>query len=60
MAKEKKRDWVVRVKATSTREVYCENCTEDEARNNTWDHAVGDEVEIECTDYKVTSVEPNE
>lgn len=51
--------WVVRFKATAIREVYCEGCTREQAENSTFEFAEGDEVEIECYDYEVTSVEPN-
>ncbi len=41
------------------KEVYCSDCTEEEARINPWDHA-DSEREIEQTDFDVTKVEPNE
>lgn len=57
MSKAKKGSWMVRMKCEVTKDVYCEDCTEDEARNHPFDHAV-DETEVEQTDYDVKSVEP--
>ena len=57
-----KRNWVVTIKEVITREVYCYNCTEEQARKNTWDFTKPrDEspiIESEIAD--VVSVEPNE
>ncbi len=54
-----KGSWVVRMEVTKTIDVVCENCTEDEARENPWEHVVGDELEIEQRDWEVTSVKEN-
>jgi hypothetical protein len=60
MAKRKQKgSWVVRVKATVIKDVVVEGCTEDEARENPWEHAI-EETEVEQTDWEVRSVEPNE
>lgn len=52
--------WIVRMKCTVVKEVVCDDCTEEEAREHPYDHAVGDEDEVEQTDYDVISVEPND
>ena len=44
---------------TVTKEVFCDDCTEEEARNMPWDHATS-EHEIDQGDYEVTKVYPND
>lgn len=64
MAKKKteKRNWQVTLKATVKKRLYCNDCTEEEARQNPYEHASAylEEVEIECEDYEVLNVEPND
>jgi hypothetical protein len=55
MNKPHKGNWVVRMRCTVTKLVTCEDCTEEEARNNPFDHAV-DEMEIDQVDWDVQSV----
>ena len=63
MAKQPKpkacRSWVVTVKATVLKEIVCEDCTEREAREDYYDHAV-QEREVDTSDSEVEKVEPNE
>lgn len=59
MKKERKGNWIVTIRATVTKEVCVENCTESEARENPFDHAE-DEREIDQVDYKVLGVQPND
>jgi hypothetical protein len=40
-----------------TKEVYCVNCTEEQAKSDPFEHAV-DEIEIDQIDYDVLSVKP--
>ena len=49
----------VTMRCTVTKWVYCEDCTEDEAREDPWKHAVGED-EIEQADWKILKVEPYE
>ncbi len=44
---------------TVTKEVICEGCTEEEARNSPFDHAT-DETETGMNDWTVDKVAPNE
>ena len=60
MSKKQKGSWVVRVQETVVREMVCDNCTEEEAREHPFDHAVGDVTEVDSSDWDVISVEPNE
>jgi len=46
----------VRVRCVVTKMVYCEGCTEEEARENPFDWA-SDENEIDQEDWEVLSVE---
>jgi len=46
------------MKCEVTKDVYCENCTEEEARNNPFEHST-EEVEVDQCDYEVRSVEEN-
>lgn len=57
--KPKKQDWIVRMKREVITDVYVQNCTEDEARNDPWSY-VSDEKEIDQRDWEVLSVEPND
>ena len=34
--KEKKSSWVVRMRCVVTKEVVCDDCTEEEAKKNPW------------------------
>lgn len=52
------RSWIVTMKCEVTKEVIVEDCTEREARENPFDHAV-EENEIEQYDWRVLRVEPN-
>jgi len=52
------RSWVVYTKSTILKAVFCEDCTEAEARQRPYHHAVG-EQEIEQYDYEVQSVSPS-
>jgi hypothetical protein len=54
-----KRNWIVTVEAKVVKEVYVENCTEDEAQSEPFVHAI-EEREVSQPDWNVTSVVPNE
>ena len=51
--------WIVNMTCLVTKEVICEDCTEDEARESPFDFAV-EEKEIETVSWEVNNVEPNE
>jgi len=55
MPKPKKSSWDVRMRCTVTKIVHCEDCTEEEARTDPFEHAV-DEQEIEQVDWEVREV----
>lgn len=59
MKKGEKGEWIVRMKCEVTKEVVCENCTEQEAREEPWEHAISEE-ELTQIDWKVTQVERND
>lgn len=54
-----KRSWLVTMRVTLEKEIITDDCTEKEAEDNPWDHAI-DEQEKQQIDWQVTSVEPNE
>jgi hypothetical protein len=58
VAKRKKGSWIVTLRATVTKEVVCDDCTEDQAGEDPFGHAV-DERELDQIDYEVTDVRPN-
>jgi len=61
MAKSKKPEkgsWIVRLKCEVTKEVVCDDCTEEEAESDPFEHAV-EETEIDQIDYQVVDVKPN-
>ena len=51
--------WIVNMTCLVTKEVICEDCTEDEARESPFDFVV-EEKEIETVSWEVNNVEPNE
>ena len=57
--KPKKGSWIVRMKCEVTKEVICEDCTEEQARANPFEYS-SQETELDQIDYDVRSVEPNE
>lgn len=57
--KDKKRRWLVTMKCLVTKVVCCEDCTEEQARSEPFDHGV-DEQETSQEDWTILSVEPNE
>jgi hypothetical protein len=54
-----KNTWIVNMTCIVTKEVICEGCTEEDARNNPFDYAVTEE-ETNQISLEVNSVEPNE
>ncbi len=50
-----KSTYTVRMERTVITLVTCEDCTEEEARSNPWDHATG-EQDIDQVDWEVLSV----
>jgi hypothetical protein len=53
------KSWIVRMHAVVEKEVVCEDCTEKQARDNPFEHAI-EEREISQYEYAVKSVVPNE
>lgn len=51
--------WVVIAKCVITREIVCDDCTQQEAENDPFSFA-SDERELDQEDWEVMSVEPNE
>jgi hypothetical protein len=49
----------VRVRCVVTKSVYCEDCTEEQARTDPFGHAT-DEQEMDQEDWKVLEVEEDE
>lgn len=50
-----KEQWIVRVRCVVVKEIVCENCTKQEAREYPWAHSVN-ETELEQIDWDVTEV----
>lgn len=55
--KAKKGNWVVRAKCIVTKDVYVSDCTEEEAKNDPFNHA-DDQIEVDQLDWEVQSVLP--
>lgn len=53
------RSWVVRVRATVTKDVYVEGCTENAAWEEPFEHA-SNETEVDQESFEVLSVQPLE
>lgn len=58
MARAKKGSWIVRVKAEVIKEIVCEDCTEEQARDDPYEHMV-DETETDTIHIRIESVRPN-
>ena len=56
--KRKNGSWIVILNCSVTKQVICENCTEHEAEENPFDHAI-DETEISQEDWEVLEVKEN-
>ncbi len=48
----------MRVKCQVEKEVICDDCTEEDAKNNPFGYAIN-ELEVNQTDWEVRSVEEN-
>lgn len=57
--KKKKKNWIVRMRCEVTKDVFVDDCTEEQARCNPWGHS-SNEVEIDQHNWEVKSVKPNE
>lgn len=55
----KTKSWIVTMECVVSKEVICDNCTEEQARKDPFEYA-SDERETGQVDWKVESVEPNE
>lgn len=58
MKKKKKGNWTVKVRCVVVKEVYCEDCTEEEAETEPFLHSL-DELEIDMVDWEVDSIKEN-
>ena len=56
--KAKKSDWIVSLECKVLKEVYVKNCTEEEAKENTFKYFI-DEKEIYMIDWEFKSIEEN-
>lgn len=57
--KQKKGNWAVTMKCEVLKLVECSDCTEEEARNNPFEHS-DSEREIDQMDWNVEKVESND
>lgn len=56
--KQKITSWVVKVECTVIKELVCEGCSEEQARNDPFHYSI-EERELETPDWDVKSTEPN-
>ena len=52
----KKSNWRVRMEVKVMKEVYCENCTKEQATDSPWEYAIN-ESELDQIDWDVISIE---
>lgn len=57
-AKQMRKDWTVRIRCVVEKEIFCQDCTEHEARHDPWSYA-HDEREIDQIDWTVLAVVEN-
>lgn len=53
-----KKSWIAKLRCTVTKQVLLENCTEEEAEEDPFAHAV-EEDELEQVDWEMLSLEEN-
>lgn len=53
-----KSNWIVKVECVVRKDIFCNDCTEEEAKNNPYGH-YDSEVETDFIDYEVIRVEEN-
>lgn len=54
-----KKNWIVRMKCVVLKDVYCTDCTEEQATSDPFEYA-SNEVEVDQHDYEVRSVKEDE
>jgi hypothetical protein len=60
MAKRKeKRGWIVRVRCECTKDLFLEDCTEEQAKADPWTYVV-DETELDCDYGDFYDLRPND
>jgi hypothetical protein len=59
MRKPKKGDWIVRAHCEVVKDIYCSNCTAEQARLDPFRYSTA-EMEVDLRDWEVKSVEPND
>ena len=59
MTKDERGNWIVRIRCVVLKDVYCDDCTRQEALSRPYDHA-SDEFETDQEDWEVVSVRSNE
>ena len=57
--RDRKRDWCVTMRCIVTKVYYCDDCTEEQARENPLGHSRCSE-EIDLADWQVQKVEEND
>lgn len=57
--KKRKGNWIVRVEVVYIKDIFCENCTEAQAKAKPFEHFV-DEICVDVRSYEVLSVKPTE
>jgi hypothetical protein len=58
MAKGEKKSWIATIHCEIIKEVVLEDCTEKQANEDPWDHAI-DEREVEQVDWRIESLKEN-
>jgi hypothetical protein len=53
-----KKNWIFRMRCVVDKDIFLENCTEEQARENPWAFSK-DELEIDMRDWEIISVEEN-
>lgn len=53
-----KKSWIVRMECVVIKDVYVEDCTEEQARKEPFEHAT-DECELEMIEWEIKSVLPD-
>lgn len=56
-SEDQKRNWIATMRCVVTKTVTLEDCTEEQALNNPWDHSV-DEQESDQRDWDIERLEP--
>jgi len=56
---QRKSSWIVQMRCTVIRVIVCEDCTEEQARDDPFGHSTDEGDDLELVDWEVNAVDEN-